>query len=278
MHAHGLSLLLILLTLLSARVSAHEGTHEQILALTAAIEAEPTNARLYWERGELYRTHRNWDDALSDFAKAGELDPDLFEVDLGRARLYQALGYLHAAEHSAARYLLRVPHAAEAHRVRAELLVAIGRPRAGADAYTAALALPDGPTPEIYVARALALVSAGEPEQALGGLDEGLVRYGSPVVALQLLAIEIELEQERTDAALLRLEILSTSSPRQETWHARRGDILEGAGRLDEARHAYQQALAAIATLPPPRRRVDAMSTLESQLKVALERLKGGVS
>ena len=93
-----------------------------------------------------------------------------------------------------------------------------------------------------------------------------------PIVALQLFAIEIELAGKRYDAALARLETLAAQSPRKEAWLAHRGDILEQAGRAPEARLAYEQALAAIESLPARHRTTGATAKLEAEIRAALAR------
>ena len=56
-----------------------------------------------------------------------------------------------------------------------------------------------------------------------------------------------------------------------DRWLARRGEILLQAGRREEARAAYEQALKALDSLPPGRRNVPAMNELEKRIKASLE-------
>jgi tetratricopeptide (TPR) repeat protein len=176
-------------------------------------------------------------------------------------------------------YVARRPDDSEGHAYRARALVALGRPVEGAASFTRALeAMPqDRPRPEYYLERARALESAGTEHlnAALRGLDEGLARLGQPVV-LQNYAIELELERGAYDGALARLERLADGSARKETWLVRRGEILESAGRLEEARAAYRSSLVAIRELPPSRRRNRAVTRLEAEAQGALSRLDEG--
>src|SRR5206468_8109047 len=105
---------------------------------------------------------------------------------------------------------------------------------------------------------------------ALRSLEEGIKKIG-PIVTLQLFAIDLEVKQKRYDAALTRLEQISAQFPRKETWLARRGEILQQAGRDKEARDAFRDALKAISILPAPRRQVPAMLELEKRLQALLE-------
>ena len=94
-----------------------------------------------------------------------------------------------------------------------------------------------------------------------------------PVVALAMSAIEIEVDLGRFDSALARVDLLATRSPRQETWLAQRGEILEVAQRPEEAHASYLRVLAEIENLPAQRRRTSAMSRLRSRARDGLARL-----
>src|SRR5439155_22460749 len=109
-------------------------------------------------------------------------------------------------------------------------------------------------------------------DEVVRGLDAGVDKLG-PVVTLQLYAIELELQRGRYDAALARLDTIAAQSVRQETWLARRGEILERAGRADSARATYATALTTLDTLPPSARRVGAMTELRTRVCAALTRL-----
>ena len=92
-------------------------------------------------------------------------------------------------------------------------------------------------------------------------------------MTLQRAALDLEIRRGNLDGALARLEHASASSPRQETWLARRGEILERAGRLEEARDSFALALREIDRLPTHRRRTDAMTRLDERLREALGRV-----
>ncbi|HKS35595.1 MAG TPA: tetratricopeptide repeat protein, partial [Verrucomicrobiae bacterium] len=138
--------------------------------------------------------------------------------------------------------------------------------------FTRALGRLPEPKPEYYLERADAVMSASgrRVETALRGLDEGMTRLG-PLAPLQLRAIDLELSRRDHDRALARLAPLIAQSPRKETWLARKGDILQQAGREKEAREAYAVALTAAESLPPAHRRTRAMVALENQLRRVLE-------
>ena len=106
---------------------------------------------------------------------------------------------------------------------------------------------------------------------ALRGLDEGLERLGHPI-ALELCAVDLELAMRRPDAAIERLERIERRSPRKEAWLARKGEAWLEAGRLSQARRAFEEALAAIEKLPAHCRSARNTTSLEARVSAALAR------
>ena len=113
--------------------------------------------------------------------------------------------------------------------------------------------------------------------RALHSLDEGIVRLG-PIVTLELEAIEVELRLNRYDAALARVDRISAQTPRKDSWLARRGAILERAGRLDEAHAAYRAALDAATSQPERIQHTGASMALVARLRADIARLDGRVN
>lgn len=261
----------------SGSAGAHPAIDRQIADLTARMAAAPADATLYVRRGELHRIHRDWALAEADYSTAQGLDPDLPEVTLGLGLLQVDAGKPAEAVVTLNRFLSSRPTHSAGLAARGRAKVELKQFASAADDFTAALEhLGNGPgQPSYYLERARALVAASEENigRALSGLDQGLEQLGQPVT-LQLLAIEYELRLQRTDAALARLEKIASQSGRKETWHLRRAEILELAGRVDDARRSYGEALEAIASLPRGRRDNRAVKRLESAAREGLERLR----
>ncbi len=250
---------------------AHGDMHDQIVALTKQLEKDPRNTDLLLHRGELHRAHQDYDAAFADFERAATVNTNLPILDMSRGRLFHQANWPLSARVVLDRFLSRHPNHVEARTTRAKVLVQLGERLAGARDYTEAIKFSTEPQPELYIERAQALTAEGDAHfaEALRGLDEGVKKLG-PLVTLQLYAIDVELKRRDFDAALGRLDAVSAKSPRKETWLARRGEILELAGRADDAKAAFQSALAALDTLPPARRNVPAMQELEKRLRAAL--------
>jgi tetratricopeptide (TPR) repeat protein len=269
MNGRPLRLFLFLCLVLPAPALGHGPIHEQIEEVTRRIEREPRNAQLYLKRAELYRVHNDWRAALSDYQATRRLDPTLDVVDFCEGRMLLEAGDLKRAKRALDRFASRHPEDPEALWARARVETKLRRHQAAVDDYTRALARLPQPKPEHFLERARALAAAGRTEQAIAGLDEGIQRLG-PLVTLEIPAIDFELELSRCDAALARLARIIDQSPRKESWLARRGEILARAGRDQEAREAFAQALKAIESLPSQFQTTRAMKELEKQCKTSL--------
>ncbi len=253
---------------------AHAPIEERIEALNKMIEQDQKNSDLFLKRGELYSSHEEWSAAVADFERASKLSPDLAVVDMYLGKMLLASGRLVQAEKALTRFISQVPNHAEAHVMLASVLVQLGRRRAAAEKYTRAIKLCPSPAPRLYLERAKALIDEGDGyvDEALRGLDEGLHRLG-PIITLQLYAIDLELKKKQFDAALLRLEQITAKASRKETWLARKGDILEKAGRSDQALVAFDSALAAVQKLPVHRRSTQVMTQLKDRVVKSQNRL-----
>ena len=260
------------LTLLASFANAHEGLHEQIAAVTAKIKRDPKNASLYLQRGELHRLHRDWSRAAADYDRAARLRPDLKVVDLARGKMFFESGRLRRAKFSLDRFLIQQPDHYEGLLTRARVLAKIGARNEAISDFTRALAQSSAnPEPELYLERAhVTAEDANRVDEALSGLDEGIKRLG-PLVTLQLPAIELELRRHNYDAALVRLDTVTSQSERKEAWLVRRGEILKLAGRDEEARAAFNAALIAIESLPPEHRQNKAVTMLQLRARRALD-------
>jgi tetratricopeptide (TPR) repeat protein len=250
---------------------AHEEPHLQIDKLTVRIKQDPANADLYLARGELHRVSSHWDLALADFDRVAELSPDLETIDFHRGRLMFDAGWLHRAKDTLNHFLEAYPRHTQGLIIRGRVLRKLGHPLEAAHDYSRALSLASSPGPDLFVERAQALCEAGDEHlgAAVEGLDEAIRRLG-PLVVLASVAIDLEVKRNRYDAALDRIDQVLAQLARKERWIVRRAEILQKAGRTEEARATYQAALAAVESLPPHLRQTPASRELETRLRTLL--------
>lgn len=225
---------------------AHPDIEEALARIDGLLQAEPKNAALYLQRGDLNVQHNDLMAADRDFRQAAQLSPHLAGLDCARGSLALAKGQWPEARAFFDRALQANPADAAALVLRARVLDELGeRPAALAD-LNAALAHLANPSPDIFLTRS-SLYS--NPADAIRSLDEGIERIG-PVPSLLLRALMLEQKSGRTDAALARLDALIAESERKEDWLRMRGDLLASAKRPAEARQSYTAARDAIRRLP----------------------------
>lgn len=258
--------------LLPSVAVAHGDLHEQIAAMTRRIEQDPARAELYVRRGQLHRAHQEWNAALADYDRAERLEPGLVVLDFLRGVALLDAGRPEAARAALDRFLARRPEHAGAYATRARAHAALEQRLAAGQDFSRAIALMPRPRPEYYVERARVLAAAEQLDEALRGLDAGLDTLG-PLVTLQLYAIDLELARDRPGAALARLDRMLGQAGANPAWLARRGEILELAGRPGEAKEAYASSLVALERLVPSRRQTKAMDELTARVRIALDRL-----
>ena len=186
--------------------SAHGDLHAQILAVTRAIAAAPTNASLYLQRGELHRAHHAPRSARADYDRALALDPSLDAARLARARLLVELRRATEAGPDLEAFLARHPGHVQATLVRARARGASGDVRGAVADYDAVLAAT--PDPDRGLERARLLAATGreaDRRQAVAGLDALMTELG-PIVTLDLEAIALLVDLGDHDAALARVD------------------------------------------------------------------------
>lgn len=260
-------------SLLPSVASAHGDLSDQIAAVTKEIAAHPDDARLYVKRGELHRFDGQIAAALADYVEASRIDPTLPEADLGRGRALLDANRAARARDPLVRFLHARPDHAEGRLALARCLAKLGRQTESATEYTRAIALFTPPNPDLYVERARILAAAGRTAEAIRGLDEGIARLG-PLVSLQDIAIDLEVQRKNWDGALVRGDRVAASLARRETWLARRGEILAAAGRRREARESFEAAQQSIDALSPRLRQTRAMRDLVEKVRASLADLK----
>lgn len=263
---------LIWVTTVSAVVLAHGDLHEQILVISQRIQADPKNAALIFRRAELYREHEQWTQAATDYDHAEKLAPGLEAVNLGRGKLYLVMGKLDAARAQLDLVLTSRPMHVDALATRAQVLQSMGEPLAAADDYAKAIANATSPEPDYYLGRAKALSDADPAriDEAIACLDAGITRLGK-LPTFFLTAIDLETGRGDFNAALARLDDFREGQARQEAWLERRGDILMQAGRDEDAKAEWRDAIAAVDALPPRLRGTGAIIELRTRLTRRLQ-------
>jgi tetratricopeptide (TPR) repeat protein len=252
-------------------VNAHPGIHEQEREAEAALAAGPRDPEAHLHRGRLYAERREWDAALESYEQARRLGADPNAVDLLAGAVFLEAGWFRMAKARFEAVLERDPERHDARFGRARAWMGLDHPKEASSDFALALAKMPEPQPAYILERRDALLAIGEREDALGALEEGMTRIGR-VPTLELAAVDLEVSLGRHDAALRRMDSLLDASPGQPLWMARRAEILEQAGRTEEARAAYVNALGLVQARSA-RSGSRRFAELETELRQAVQRI-----
>ena len=262
---------LLLIVFFTMTVSAHDGLHEQIVAVTEEIKKDPNNAALYLKRAELYRLHAEWKNSEKDFARTEQLDVNLTTaVNLGRGKLWLDAKQYSKAKVELAKFLANEPDGFEGVLTMARVSAKLKETKTAVKYFTQAISISPQDSAEIYLERAETLVNARQIDEALRGLDEGVEKFGS-LVTLQTAAIDLEVRRKNYDAALARLDKLAATMERKESFQFRRGEILLKAKRKCEARASLIEAQKSYENLSPFRKNVRAVKEQIARLETLLK-------
>ena len=256
-------------------------THEDLLlrvkGVTEQMSTNGTTAELLLLRAELYRAHQDWDLALKDYDAAAPSLTNSPALEFGRAQTLAGCGKLSKARAAFDNLLQRHPDNAAALLGRARVLAQLDHLALAIADYTRAFTNLTNPRPEDYLERARIQAAESGADAAVKGLDEGLARMGW-TVTLQRAALDYDLERGNTDGALTRLESILTRSNRKESWLTLRAEILQKAGRTQDAREAFQAALKAIIDLPPRLATSENTVKLRARIEAALASIPSGAA
>ncbi|MDE0421980.1 MAG: tetratricopeptide repeat protein [Gammaproteobacteria bacterium] len=264
---------LVYTTVLVQGTWGHGDRSEHLAGLDAKIEADPDSPHHLLERAEAHRRLGHYDESLADLDRVLVLSPGNLEVHYLRGLTHFDRGEFADAEASLRRYLESKPDSSSAHIALAKTLTQQGRHLEAGDEYTLAIAAQPTPIPNHFIARAKAYRAAGEQflDPAVEGLDDGMSLMG-PLVTLQGLAIEIELDRGNHAGAIARVDDVLANAPRKETWLLRKGRILASAGHQEQALDAFRLARASFESLPPRVRSTPAMIALRDTIAIHLDK------
>jgi tetratricopeptide (TPR) repeat protein len=257
-----------LVVLVAGSAAAHPDLDVVERGVATELAQRPDDPALLLGEAEVHEVAGRWDAALAALAHAAAHGVDPAQVAATRGRVLLAAGRPRRARREFDRALARRPDAFAVVFLRGRAALALGRPDHAARDFGLAIAGMAQPTPDHVFAHRDALLVLGRREAAVEALDEGIAKIG-PVPSLELAALDLEVDLGRDGDALRRVDRLIASSPRNEAWIARRGELLARAGRPDEARVAYATALELITDRPAGRRPGPTLA-LEQRLRAAL--------
>jgi len=255
---------------MAAPAAAHPGLHEQAQIVEAELAKAPEDPERHISMGRILGEKKDWDAALASYALAEKLGAPHARIAVLQGAAYLDAGWPHMARERFEQALAAEPGDPVAHLGRARAWMKLEHPEKAVADFEVVLRTIPSLQPGYVLEYRDALRAAGRADEAIGVLDVGMKRLGV-VPSLQLAAIDAQVDAQRYDDALRRLDLLLDTSPGHPLWTARRGEILERAGRTEEARLAYVDALETI-QLRTASRRARRLDELEDEVRAAIAR------
>jgi len=240
---------LVLVCGLAVAARGHGADPEKLEELAAALRRAPDDPALLVAQARLLVEHGDHGVARRNLDRVDALAPGAYPTDDVRGLLLFDEGDLSGAADLLDRAVLRAPAEIEPRLWRARVRRALGRRDAALEDYLAVWRATSRPTGDLTLEVAEALVAGGRTADAAAVLQRGIASVGQ-VPSLLVRLIDLEVARGRPADALPWAEAMQSRSARPEPWMARRAELLELAGRADEARAAWTQLDAHLARLP----------------------------
>jgi tetratricopeptide (TPR) repeat protein len=200
---------------------AHPDLLAQIEILGDRLRADPANAQLLLQRGDLYRRHQDYKAAGRDLAAARRATPEDPLLDLYEGRLHLEMGDAEKAASLLERYLSREPEHALAWRLHGEALATAGRFQSAVASFGSAISFSAHPGPELFQWQVMTLLAArGPSSDAFVVIDSGLKRFGLEVTLLGL-GVDLALSEGATEQAEAYFALVPEGLVKLPTWQAR---------------------------------------------------------
>lgn len=250
-------------------VQGHGAYHELVVAMTADIEKQPTNAELYRRRAHVHVEHEDWQTALVDLEMADRLSHEPVESDFLRGRALLLGRHFKEARQCLNEYIDAHPNLGTPRLFRARVLGALELNEDAFLDYQHGYSLLPQVEPDHVFELAQFANLAGGPERALAAMEDGMRRIG-PLAALVDQAVKLEVSLKRYDAAVKRLNDALANTQLKTPWMAKRAELLTQAGRKSEADQAWQTLVDHILAMPTLERGSHSMCRLLEQAQQAL--------
>ena len=217
---------------------AHGAYHELLSSIDREIEKNPLDPGLYVRRAKLHISHEQWVDAIADLERVDRMKPDAHLTDGIRGQALNLGREWGAAEEALNTHLRVHPGDLDARYERGKARFHLGNASGASEDFRVALgAARVRPAERVLLAVTAIQASEGVPSAARF-LDDEIRDHGAEPALLER-ALSLALNGAQVESALGYLDLLKSSAPRPEPWMARRAEILELAGRRQDARVAW---------------------------------------
>jgi tetratricopeptide (TPR) repeat protein len=227
----------------------HGAYHDVVASLEKRIKEGTKEPELRFELACAHQEHGEWAQALAELERVERLAPGLHETGLIQGMALATGRHWAAALAVLDDFLAVRPGQVLALRARGRVLRERGRAEAALNDLKEALEREVRPTGEAVVEVAELLTGCGRETEALEVLRTGWVKTGDKPVLLE--ALQLSATRLRCwEVALEAVAALEGAAPRPEPWRVMRAELLETAGRRDEALGVWQALRDHLMKLP----------------------------
>ena len=250
---------LLFLLLTPALVHAHELTGNTIEAISHQIEHTPLNAELYIKRGWAYADAEEWENAISNFNMALDINP-------GHPTARYSLGEIHLfneqyikAEKTLKIHTRKHPNSVAGHKKLAEVLELNGNIALALHHHEQALRHDKNPSPDSFLGYANTYAYGYETLsdelvlKAESVIKRGITRHGKLNTYIQFL-VELNLVAQKPERALFWIEQTSNTAALTPKWMLQKARIYRDMGEAEFAKSAYTELLTQIKDFPDNKR------------------------
>jgi len=268
------------LSLYSHSAATHQGVAAQLERINRAIENNPQNQALLIQRGALYSHDGQYARAEQDFRQAETLGaPVSVAYELGLL-FYRSKEFARAQRYFD-RSIKQFPQHAAAYELRGRTAHRLGDNRQALADFSMFFKLQPQPNPGHYifaaklheanthVAKTDAL-KATELTAAIDLLDKGMANIGL-TPQLQRYAVTLELQRNRPQHAIIRLQSLEPLLNGSPSWKLEMAQLFLQTGQPARAKHLLSKAETEVAALKVTPARLELAEKI-AQLNQALSR------
>ena len=254
--------LLILTSVMVSLCCGHGAYHDVVIEVTRALEQNPDDASLHFKLACAHQEHGEWKAALVECERVRRLAADGFDTEFIEGRALASGGHFEAAKGLLDGFLAKQPRHAGAHAERGRVLMKLQMPAEAEKDFEAALSLEKQAPVDWWL-------EAAQAGKAVDVLRRALSRIGDDPQLLNA-SLAAELKAGNFHEAIQRVDALQKIAPRREPWMARRAELLQAAGRHEEARAAWTALRSHLLSLPNLERGTPLLAGVLAQTEKAL--------
>lgn len=261
-------LLFIICFLTTSFLFAHGSLSKRIKAKTAEIKKHPKNSKLYFQRGFLYEQHKEFNKAINDYIKSGELGNSDKQLLYRKAQTYYYQNKFSNALKASNLYLDIDSKDVKINKLHAQILVQLGKFDKALEYYSYFIKNTIDINPENVIEYSEIYLSKDNTNypKAIEAIDIGLNKLGKNTFSLQLKKLEYLETSLQVDKAIEQYNYFILNTNRKEFWYYKKAKYLFKNDKIQATKIALHQAKSAIAVLNDKVKNTTSIKNLENNI------------